>query len=124
MNDSWINTYEGSWRDSEGYTLVIRIVDDENAIVDFLKNGVPIARPWLQNVPCTKLKASYEPMEGPELRIDLGYDGYTYSVSPIDEDGTLSSCISHYEKDEDLDQYFGVLGQLGYFSKIEAEQGN
>ena len=120
MNNSWITTFSGTWQDGDGHTLIIRILDEENAVVDFLQNGSPIKRPWCDNQPSIGMNASYDPREGPELNIDLGFDGFTFTVGHVYEDGTLSVSISRYETDKHLDQYYALLGKLGYYIQTEA----
>ena len=117
MNNSWIYTYKGTWSDEHGHTLIIQIIDDENAIVDFYFNGSPIKRPWCNDEPSIGLKASYDFRESASLEIDLGFHGFIYSVGLVCEDGTLSTSISRYEDDEHLDQFYELFGKTGYYLK-------
>ncbi len=121
MNDSWITTFSGTWQNEDGHTLIIRILDEEHAVVDFLQNGSPIKRPWCDNQPSIGMKASYDPRESPELDIDLGFDGFTLSLGHVFEDGKLVVSISRYETDMHLDQYYALLGKLGHYTKTVAE---
>ncbi|MCB0000729.1 MAG: hypothetical protein KDE56_33425, partial [Anaerolineales bacterium] len=81
MKFPWIENYAGIWLDNEGRKLVITTQDDENATVDLLIHGIPMIRPWCGNAPAEGLSARYNPVEGPDLDVELGKPGFSLNLN-------------------------------------------
>lgn len=81
MKFPWIENYAGTWEDEEGRTIIITIRDNENATVDLLIHGIPMTRPWCGDEPAEGLSARDNPVEGPDLDVDLGRPGFSLNLN-------------------------------------------
>lgn len=123
--DSYIYNYCGLWKDKEGNKLFIEPVDDTKVYVTYVKTGEnePLLRPWLNNMPASKMIGSYHPEWGPSLDIELSKqgDGFILSLDFHFEDGnynTIGPSIIRNEKDKHLEEYYFLFGALNpYYRK-------
>ncbi len=120
MYSSWIENYRGKWKNDEGFTIVIRPIDEKSASVDIILNGQPMRRPWCGNAPSNNLSALYRDDEGLGLEIDLGRDGFALFLD-YESAGTIygSECIvagiSWLEADREAEQWTSLFGIETYF---------
>ena len=128
MGAPWIKNYEGEWENSEGFLIVVRLIDEDSASVDIALNGKIILRPWCENLPAFDLSAVYREGDGLGLEVDLGRDGFSLfldceSAGGICDDETLAAGISRLESDQEAERWTSLIGIEPYHRiKIRAEQ--
>lgn len=123
-SDSYIYNYCGKWRDSEGNTILIEQIDERQVYVTYVKSGEdkPLLRPWINNMPASKMIGRYHPERGPSLDIELSNDGNGFLLS-LDfhfEDGnynTIAPSIIRNEKDSHLEKYYHLFGVLSSYHR-------
>lgn len=122
--NSYIYNYCGKWKNREGNTLFIEPIDEKQVYVTFVKSGEnePLLRPWLDNMPASKMIGSYDPEWGSSLDIELSKqgEGFCLSMDFHFEDGnynTVSPSIIRNEKDSYLEKYYYLLGALSPYFK-------
>ena len=126
--NSYIDNFEGVWKDKMGNCLEIKVIDDYHCTVTF-KSGdqeTPLRRPWFNDQPAIDMIGTYDPQYGPSLDIELAEKGTGFLLS-IDFDFTMSSLdnyqeivpsIIRNEEDSFLEQYYHLLGSLNRFVKL------
>lgn len=129
--DLYINNYCGQWKDREGNMLFIEPMNDRHVYVTYVRSGEdePLLRPWLGNVPASKMVGSYDPAWEPSLNIELSKqgEGFCLSLDSHFEDGnydTISPSIIRNEEDAHLDKYYYLFGELSPYSKQESNGAN
>jgi hypothetical protein len=132
--DSYINNYCGQWKDREGNILFIEPIDEKQVYVTYVKSGEnePLLRPWLNNMPASKMIGTYHPEWGPSLDIELSKqgDGFCLSLDFHFEDGnynTIAASIIRNEQDSHLEKYYCLFGALSPYirqSNIGANKAN
>jgi len=123
--DSYINNFEGVWKDETGNCLEIKAIDDFHCSVTFISSGqeTPLRRPWFNDQPAIDMIGSYDPHYGPSLDIELAEKGTEFYLS-IDFDFTLNGyqeiipSIIRNEEDAFLEQHYHLLGPLDRFIKL------
>jgi hypothetical protein len=122
--DSYIYNFCGQWKDKEGNILFIEPIDETRAYVTYIKSGEsePLLRPWLNNMPASKMIGSYDPEWGPSLDIELSKkgDGFFLSLDFHFEDGnynTIGPSIIRNEKDRHLEKYYFLFGGLSPYQR-------
>ncbi|MCG6869531.1 MAG: hypothetical protein LJE91_12625 [Gammaproteobacteria bacterium] len=122
--DSYIYNYCGKWRDSEGNTIFIEPIDEKQVYVTYVKSGEgkPMLRPWLNNMPASKMIGRHDPEWGPSLDIELSNkgDGFCLSLDFHFEDGNynaIAPSIIRDEKDSHLDKYYYLFGALSSYHR-------
>lgn len=89
--DSYIYNYCGKWQDSEGNTIFIEPIDERQVYVSYVKSGEdkPLLRPWINNIPASKMIGRYHPELGPSLDVELSNksEGFFLSLDFHFEDG-------------------------------------
>ncbi len=123
--NSYIDNFEGVWKDKIGNCLEIKVIDNHHCSVTFISSGqkTPLRRPWFNDQPAKDMIGSYDPRHGPSLDIELAKKGTGFYLS-IDFDFTLNNykemvpSIIRNEEDDFLDQYYHLLGPLNRFIKI------
>jgi len=121
-----IDNYTGNWQDSDGYRLEIIKIDDSHALASlFSPFGPPVSRPFWDGRDCIDMPVEYDEYYG-DFRIqlweknkgftlDLLYDPFLNSS----DDGIeiLAPSLSRYAKDEHLQKYYKLFGNLNYYKK-------
>ena len=123
--NSYIENFEGIWKDKTGNCLEIKVIDDYHCSVTFISSGqeTPLRRPWFNDQAAADMIGSYDPQYGPSLDIELAEKGTGFFLS-IDFDFTLNDyqeiipSIIRNEEDAFLDQYYHLLGPLDRFIKL------
>ena len=123
--NTYIENFEGIWKDKTGNCLEIKVIDDYHCSVTFISSGqeVPLRRPWFNDQAAADMIGSYDPQYGPSLDIELAEKGTGFFLS-IDFDFTLNDyheiipSIIRNEEDAFLDQYYHLLGPLDRFIKL------
>lgn len=123
----YMDNYIGDWENADGKRLIIRKVDDENALVTFLASDHrPIRRPWYDNAPSVDMTAWYDDSEGPLLTVRLGKEGMGFDLLinfeasyELDSERRDSLVVSptRYIDDEYLDQYFLLFFPLHHYTR-------
>jgi hypothetical protein len=132
--DSYIYNYCGQWKDREGNILFIESISETQVYVTYVKSGEnePLLRPWLNNMPASKMIGTYHPEWGPSLDIELSTqgDGFCLSLDFHFEDGnynTIAASIIRNEQDRHLEKYYCLFGALSPYirqSNIGANKAN
>ena len=129
--DSYIYNYCGQWKDREGNMLFIDPINDRHVSVTYVRSGAdgPLLRPWLANIPASKMIGSYDPAWGPSLNIDLSKQGEGFCLSLDfhfeDENyNTISPSLIRNKEDSQLDKYYYLFGELSPYSKQESDGAN
>ena len=127
MKETWIENYNGTWQDAEGRRLIIKSQDDENAVVDLLIHGIPMVRPWCADKPAIGIRATYSPIEGPGLDIELGRPGFELNLNfeymdPMNPNAPeeLSVSISWHQSDKEAEQFIKIFGKLGRYRRANS----
>lgn len=122
--NSYIYNFCGEWKDTEGNMLFIEPIDDRHVYVTYVRSGEdkPLLRPWLDNLPASKMIGSYDPAWEPSLDVELSQqnDGFCLSLDFHFEDGnynTIAPSIIRNEEDGHVDKYYYLLGALSPYSK-------
>lgn len=122
--DSYIYNYCGQWKDKEGNILFIEPIDERKVYVTYVKSGEnePLLRPWLNNMPASKMIGAYHPESGPSLDIELSKQahGFFLSLGFHFEDGnynTIAPSIIRNEKDKHLEKYYFLFGALSPYHR-------
>lgn len=70
----WEDRYIGVWSDSLGTEIRVDRVQGLHFKVSVLRNGVPIARPWMDDEPAVDMLAlyTYDALDGADFSVDLG----------------------------------------------------
>ncbi len=129
--NSYIYNYCGEWKDREGNMLFIEPMDNGHVYVTYVRSGEdgPLLRPWLGNIPASKMIGSYDSVSEPSLDIELSKQGEGFCLS-LDfhfEEGnynTISPSIIRSEEDSHLDKYYYLFGELSPYSKKESNGAN
>jgi hypothetical protein len=104
--------------------LFIEPIDDRHVHVTYVKSGEnkPMLRPWLGNMPASKMIGCYDPAWEPSLDVELSNPGdcFCLNLNFHFEDGnynTIAPSIIRKEEDGHLDKYYYLFGALGPFFK-------
>jgi hypothetical protein len=123
-SDPYIYNYCGKWRDMEGNTILIEAIDERQVYVTYVRSGEdkPLLRPWINNMPASKMIGRYHPEWGPSLDIELSNkgDGFCLSLDFHFEDGnynTIAPSIIRNEKDSYLKKYYHLFGALSSYHR-------
>jgi hypothetical protein len=82
----------------------------------------PLLRPWINNMPASKMIGRYHPEWGPSLDIELSNKGDEFCLS-LDfhfEDGdynTIAPSIIRNEEDDHLAKYYNLFGALSSYHR-------
>jgi len=126
--NSYIDYYVGDWENQTDNRLSIRKVDEETCSVSFFGacDHQPILRPWYTGKPSVDMRAKYIPEDGPGLLVELGEEELrftlhlnfeaAYIVDNAERDA-LVPCLSRYEKDSFLDQYYAYFKPLKHYTR-------
>ena len=78
----WEDRYIGVWSDGLGTEIRVDKVQGPHFKVSVLRNGVPIARPWMDNAPAVDMPAiyTYDALDGSDFSVDLGPANSGYSL--------------------------------------------
>ena len=122
MLSPWIENYRGDWESRRGFGIRIEPVDELTAVVDILRNGAPIKRPWCANSPAEKLNALYREEDGLGLEVSLGRDGFAIFLDyeapgSVHDDDCLTVGISRLEDDDQADQWMPLFDLATFFRK-------
>ena len=131
--DAYINNYEGHWQNEDGCHIYISIINETTAHVSFYtgEKRQPVYRPWFKNKPTFDMTGHYNPIESPELVVDLADPDSGFCLNLLYEDylaingivqAALVPSISRYEEDAFLDQYYVMLGSLNTYTKCEKQK--
>jgi len=123
--NTYIDNFEGVWKDKKGNCLEIKVLDDYHCSVTFISSGQqkPLLRPWFNDQPASDMIGSYDPQYSPSLDIELSEKETGFLLS-IDFDFTLNDyqeivpSIIRNEEDAFLDKYYHLLGPLDRFIKL------
>ena len=120
-----MHQYLGIWQNATGERLIIERAGEHVVNVTFLRNGEPIARPWLHGKPSTSMIGRER--EPSELTVELWAPGRGYTLEIVHEaqyrlrSGPVEALvvgISRYERDRFLAQYSPLFGGLEYFTRV------
>ena len=67
--NSYIDNFEGIWKDKTGNFLKVKVIDDYHCSVTFIPSGqeTPLRRPWFNDQPATGMIGSYDPQYGSSI---------------------------------------------------------
>ena len=121
--NSYIDNFEGVWKDKMGNCLEIKVIDDCHCSVTFISSGqkTPLRRPWFNDQPATEMIGSYDPQHGPSLDIELAEKGTGFFLSidfTLNNYQEIDPSIIRNEEDAFLDHYYHLLGPLDRFIKL------
>ena len=70
----WEDRYIGVWSDGLGLEIRVARVQGARFKVSVARDGVPIARPWMNHQPAVDMPAmyTYDALEGSDFSVDLG----------------------------------------------------
>lgn len=73
----WEDRYVGRWFDGEGTEVEILKVHRHRFLVTYLRDGLPIARPWMNGQPSIQMPARYieDAFEGDVFVVELTESG-------------------------------------------------
>ena len=128
----WEDNYIGVWAGESARELHIRKIKPRRYLATLLINGQPIARPWMNNEPTVDMPArySFSALDGSDFSIDLWSDRrfeislnyepdyQIYNEPPCE---ALTMGITRDPELEFLDQYYGLLGGLEHFVRINRD---
>lgn len=121
---SYIYNFCGKWRDGEGNTIFIEPFDERKVYVTYVRSGEgrPLLRPWINNMPASKMIGRYHPECGPSLDVELSNngDGFLLSLDFHFEDGNynaIAPSIIRNEEDEYLEKYSKLFGALSSYHR-------
>jgi hypothetical protein len=125
--ESFIDNYVGEWTDPYGRRLRVAKVNATTASVSLFAENQPLPRPWCENRPSTKMRATYDPAHSPELVVELWTKdkGFTLHLNfepayELDKErrDSLRVALSRFEEDHFLDQYYSLFQPLSHYVKI------
>jgi len=130
--DSYIYNFCGEWKDPEGNTILIEAIDETQVHVTYVKSGEnePLLRPWINNMPASKMIGRYCPEWGPSLIVELSNmrDGFALSLDfhffEGDNYDTISPSIIRNENEDHLDKYYHLFGALRAYHKQSNNSAN
>lgn len=126
----WEDNYIGVWAGEPARELHIRKIKPQRYLTTLLMNGQPIARPWMNNEPTVDMPTTYffSALDGSDFLIDLWSDrrfeiSLTYEPNyQIYNDPPCEALTMGITRNADLeflDQYYGLLGGLAHFFRID-----
>jgi hypothetical protein len=70
----WKDRYIGVWPDGLGAEIRVDKVQGSRFKVSVLRDGIPIARPWMNDEPAVDMPAiyTYDALDGSDFSVDLG----------------------------------------------------
>ena len=125
-----ITRFVGSWADSSGYSMRIKMQRRDQAIVDFFDpSGSPVGRPYMNGAPTLEMVAQYDDYNG-TFEVDLWEAGRGFVLDlsheyeyELDEERreALVPAIVRYADDHFLDVFCPLFGPLGHFVRAETQ---
>ena len=78
----WEDRYIGRWSDGNGTEVEVVKVGRHRFVVSYLRDGSPIARPWMNDRPSIDMPARYieNPLEGDDFVVELSGTTGDYSL--------------------------------------------
>ena len=122
-----IDKFAGTWLSKDNYRVEIRKVNDTSALVSLNSpDGTLIKRPYFNNKPTLDMPAEYDDYHGEFIvhlwepakgfQLDLHF-AEKYELDQSQEEALVPS-LTRLEKDDYLDPYYKLFGNLKRFYKI------